>query len=270
MRYFGVIGDPIAHSLSPAIHAFLFDHFGIEARYERFHLRSPDLLRSKLLSLHGANITLPHKGKAFEVCDEVRGIAEEIEAVNTIECMDDRLIGWNTDAFGFWECVRGLGAKTALILGAGGSAKAIATILCKQGIKVSLFNRSNRDCEFFAQRDVCMHEGVLEGSYDLLIHSTSVGLDGRSLPLEEERLSSLLARCKHVFDVIYPSRQIASIEDFKRFLSHRPPTALLAFAQRGMDGLEMLLYQALFAFEIFSQGKGLFEESRALFYNARL
>lgn len=269
MLCYGVVGNPIAHSLSPMIHNFLFSHFGINAHYEKIHLLNPCDLRSKLLTLNGANITLPYKTHAFEICDEVSQIAQEIEAVNTIFRRDSKLFGFNTDAFGFWECIASLEIKNALILGAGGSARAIGVMLEKKGVEVFIHNRTAEKLDFFTKRNFSIQEQVLDREYDLLINTTSAGLDGKSLPLSSEILVPLLSRSKYLFDVIYPSSQaLKGIEDFKLFLSHRPPTRLLDFAQRGMDGLEMLLYQALFAFEIFSQGRYCFEELRALFYNA--
>lgn len=270
MRSFGVIGNPIAHSLSPIIHNFLFSHFGISADYRKIYLPDPHHLRSTLLSLSGANITLPYKTQAFEVCDEVSQIAQEIEAVNTIICQDSKILGFNTDAFGFWECIASLGIKNALILGAGGSARAIGVILQKRGIEVFIHNRTTEKLDFFKKRNIQIQQRVLSREYDLLINTTSAGIDGKGLPLPSEILTPLLSRSQYLFDVTYPSNQaLKSIEDFRLFLSHRPPTALLDFAKRGIDGLEMLLYQALFAFEIFSQREYRFEELKALFYNAR-
>lgn len=270
MQYFGVVGNPIAHSLSPLIHNFLFSHFGISADYRKIHLLNPHHLRSTLLSLSGANITLPYKTQAFAICDEVSQIAQEIQAINTIICQDSKLLGFNTDAFGFWECVSSFEMKNALILGAGGSARAIGVMLQKKGIEVFIYNRTAEKLDFFKERNIQIQEKILLRDYDLLINTTSAGIDGKSLPLSGEILSLLLAKTNYIFDVIYPSSQaLKTIQDFKLFLSYRPPTALLDFAKRGIDGLEMLLYQALFAFEIFSQGKYHFEELKALFYNAK-
>lgn len=270
MQSFGVIGNPIAHSLSPIIHNFLFSHFGINAKYEKIHLLHSCDLRSTLLSLNGANITLPYKTHAFEICDEVSPMAQEIGAVNTIFCRDAQWLGFNTDAFGFWECIASLEIKNALILGAGGSARAIAVMLQKKGIEVLIYNRTIEKLDFFKHRKIPFQEQVLARDYDLLINTTSAGLDGKGLPLCNEILIPLLSKSKYLFDVIYPSSQaLKSIEDFRLFLSHRPPTALLEVAKKGMDGLEMLLYQALFAFEIFCQKRYCFEELRALFYNAK-
>lgn len=270
MQSFGVIGNPIAHSLSPIIHNFLFSYFGIHANYQKIHLPNAFDLQSTLLSLEGANITLPYKTQAFEICNEVNQIAQEIKAVNTIFRSDSKLVGFNTDALGFWECVSSFEVKNALILGAGGSARAIAVILQKKGIEVFIHNRTRDKLDFFVKRKIKIQDQVLSSHYDLLINTTSVGIDGKSLPLSKEILTPLLAKTKYIFDVIYPSNQtLQTIQDFKLFLSYRPPTALLNFAKRGIDGLDMLLYQALFAFEIFCQNQYHFEELKPLFYNAK-
>lgn len=275
MRNFGVIGNPIAHSLSPIIHRFLCSYFGISASYEKIHLLDAMDLRSRLLSLDGANITLPYKMDAFKVCDEVRGIAREIEAVNTILCEGDRLIGFNTDALGFWECIASLGVKNALILGAGGGARAVAVILQKKGIDVWIYNRTKEKLGFFKSKEIPIQDEIVLRDYDLVINATSAGLNAENLPIHPEVLQLLLHRTQYLFDLIYPSSEgVKTFEDFKAFLALRPLTSFLDFAKTkvgasGMDGLDMLLYQALFAFEIFCQRQEGFEELKALFYNQK-
>lgn len=269
MRYFGVIGSPIHHSLSPLIHNFLFSYLGISAHYDKFDIPSPSLLASTLQSLSGANITLPYKEEVFGLCDEVRGFAQEVEAINTVLCRNQKLYGFNTDGLGFWECIKNLELKTALVLGAGGSARAIAMMLKKQGVDTMIYNRTPSKVDFFRSRGIGVLETLEVKEVDLLVHTTSVGLDGKSLPYQQEKLQSLVSKAKYVFDVIYPSQKgIVGIDQFRDFFLSRPKTAFLGLSNQGMDGLEMLLYQAFFAFEIFCDGQYCFEELKALFYNS--
>ncbi|WP_051420584.1 shikimate dehydrogenase [Helicobacter pametensis] len=268
MQNFGVIGSPISHSLSPLIHNFLFSYFGIDADYQKFLASEMEL--PKILSLlAGANITVPFKEAVFHLCDEVSDLACQIGAVNTVMHIDGKLWGHNTDGLGFWKCIENLDAKNALILGAGGSARAIAVMLRSHGVDVEIYNRSLSCMDFFRSMGIEVAKLEEEKKFDLLIHTTSVGLDGHSLPYGVDILKNFLARSEIVMDIIYPSLScIKNIEDFRAFLTTRPKTAFLGLANQGMDGLEMLLYQALFAFEIFCGGRYGFDELKALFYNA--
>ena len=132
MKLFTIFGDPVSHSRSPLMHNHVFKTLSLNACYTRTQLLEGSRLRETFFAkaLSGANITVPHKGAAFIACDEIRGIANEIGAVNTIVNENGRLIGYNTDADGFLSAIQSFGPlKSALILGAGGTAKALATVL---------------------------------------------------------------------------------------------------------------------------------------------
>lgn len=274
MQQFGVIGNPISHSLSPIIHNFLFSHLGIKAFYQKIYVPHLEKLNGVLDSLDGANITLPYKEEVFGICDEVMGIAKEIGAVNTIVNRDQKKYGFNTDALGFWKCVENLGIRNALILGAGGSAKAIAVMLQKMGVEVDVYAKNKLRHLFFIQRQIKVNAKIDLKDYDLLINATSAGLITDDLPVPEKILKELFCRSRYLFDVIYPSdSRMNSIDSFLDFFVHRKATPLIAYAQsysiQTMDGLEMLLFQALLAFEIFFSKQYSFEELRALFYNSK-
>lgn len=272
MQNFGVIGNPIKHSLSPIIHNFLFSYFGILAEYQKYLVLTPKELLETLRSLNGSNITLPYKQEAFLLCDEVRGIALEIEAVNTLTWEDGKLIGYNTDALGFYKCIEKKEFSNALILGAGGSAKAVALMLAKNGVSTTIYNRTPHRLDFFIQSGFKASTHIPNQSFDLVVNTTSVGLDGVTLPIEKSQLQQLLLQSSFAFDLIYPTAPlICNIDEFKSFLAKRPKTAFCALAQEcykeSGDGLDMLVYQALLAFEIFAKKPDCFEELRALFYN---
>lgn len=266
MQYFGVIGNPIAHSLSPIIHNTLFSHFSLNGCYEKFLLETHKDFPSLLSKLKGANITLPYKEAVVEFCDEVLGIAKEIGAVNTIYKHDGKWRGYNTDAEGFLLSLGGKRFKNALILGAGGSARAVCAILQKHNIPVFMLNRTPSKIASFA--GVKPYEK--EREYELLINATSAGLQG-DLPLEEKHLAEIFSHSLLAFDLIYPSsKRIVGKEDFCKFLHQREDTVFCSFAKKykipTIDGLDMLCYQAFLAFEIFTESKYKFEEIKQVFY----
>lgn len=266
MQHFGVIGNPIAHSLSPLIHNSLFSHFSLQAHYEKILLQTPQDFPLWLSKLKGANITLPYKEVVLGFCDEVRGIAKEIGAINTLYCKEEKWIGYNTDAEGFYLSLGRVEVKRALILGAGGSAKAVSHILQKNGIEVFVYNRTIEKITSFVgakpyERGEC---------YDLVVNATSAGLKGE-LPLEEQHLREILSTSSLAFDLIYPSFDwVDTLEDFLRFLHKREDTLFCSFAKKckipTIDGLDMLCYQAFLAFEIFCENAYGFEEIKQVFY----
>ena len=249
----GVIGWPVAHSLSPRLHGYWLQTLGIDGAYVPLPVAPEnisDALRALTkLGFAGANVTVPHKEAALAAVDEVSEIANRIGAVNTLICKSDgTLYGDNTDAFGFIENLRA-GAPSwrpdsgcALVLGAGGAARAVITALIDAGVtEISLSNRTLARAYDVAQyiggnvavvpweaRDTAA-EGVT-----LLVNTTTLGMTGKA-PLEMDIRA--LADDAVVTDIVYAPLQ----------------TPLLASAHaRGLttvDGLGMLLHQARPGFE---------------------
>ncbi|MDR1975883.1 MAG: shikimate dehydrogenase [Campylobacteraceae bacterium] len=241
MKHFCVIGNPIEHSISPALHNAAFKAFGIEAVYEKMLLEDGAQLKESFASLDGANVTVPHKEAAFKICDEIRGIAAQIEAVNTVVKKNGKLIGFNTDAEGFFESIKEFGNITnALILGAGGAAKAIAFILKQNGIKPTVLNRGFERLEFFQKRgfETFSWENFAPKRYDLIINTTSAGLKEDALPAPKELLDEVFKNARFGFDAIYGKN-----------------TPFLKLCREAgltyKDGKDMLLYQAVLAFNLF-------------------
>lgn len=250
-KLFAVIGHPIKHSLSPLIHNYAIQKLKLNAFYTRFPLPSDinaNDLRNFLIDshLHGINITLPFKEKAYEICDEVETIAKNIGAINTIVKKSGKLYGYNTDAEGFWRCIQHLTPKHILILGAGGSARSIATILSHHNIAITIANRSSEKLQFF--RTMAKTLSFIELSqttnmaYDIIINTTSAGIDGKSLPLSKEILSNLLHHTNLAFDIMYHKDSL---------------TPFCNLAQqcnvKSLDGKAMLVYQAAIAFLYFHE-----------------
>jgi shikimate dehydrogenase len=186
-------------------------------------------------------VTVPHKEYAFNLCDEVQGIAQKIGAVNTLVTKKNQIIGYNTDALGFFRSIESFkDIKSALILGAGGTAKAISFILNENSIKTTILNRSQNRLDFFRQAGFeCFNWDTFKiDKFDIIINTTPAGLMNKNLPLEEKPLSMLMAKSKYAFDVIYGGNT--------PFLKLAKQNSLLY-----KDGSDMLLHQASIAFNLF-------------------
>jgi shikimate dehydrogenase len=251
----GVIGWPVGHSLSPRLHRYWLSHYRIAGHYLPFPVPreavSGALEGLRALGLAGVNVTVPHKESVIPHLDRVEPAAERIGAVNTIVVDDDRrLLGRNTDVFGFMAALAqaqpdfDATAGPAVVLGAGGAARGVVAALVDAGCPaIRLVNRTRAKAERLAadlrgpvepvaweQRDAAM-EGAA-----LLVNATSLGMKGQ--PPLEFRLDALPPEAV-VDDIVYVPLE----------------TELLAAARkRGnptADGLGMLLHQARPAFEAF-------------------
>jgi shikimate dehydrogenase len=161
-RLAGVVGWPVGHSLSPRLHGYWLEDHGIDGAYLPLAV-APEHFETALRSLgdlgfRGVNVTIPHKRTALALCDEVAPLAARIGAVNTLVFDDGRLKGNNTDAFGFLENLRrgapawDPAAGPALILGAGGAARAVAVALLDAGVpELRLANRTAARAEALAE-----------------------------------------------------------------------------------------------------------------------
>ena len=247
-RLAGVFGHPITHSRSPRLHGFWLQRYGIDGAYIPLGVAPGGFgaaVRALVdLGFRGANVTIPHKLAAFEICDAVAPFARRAGAVNTLVFRDGRIEGSNTDGFGFLESIREAApgwradAGPAVLLGAGGAARAIAAALLDAGApRVTLVNRTAAKAEALA-RDLggpihVADRPPLEDAA-LLVNTTSLGMQGQ--PGLEVDLAPLPASAV-VADIVYVPLE----------------TRLLAAARaRGLvavDGLGMLLHQARPGFE---------------------
>jgi shikimate dehydrogenase len=243
-RLAGVIGWPVAHSRSPRLHGFWLERHGIDGVYLPLPVRPEDFdtaVRGLVASgFAGANVTIPHKEAAFAVCDEVDPFARTAGAVNTLLFQDGRIIGRNTDGIGFLENLRQHGidpaAGPALLLGAGGAARAIAAALRASGVAVTLMNRTAERAEALAEAV----PGCRIASWDvrddaladhaLIVNTTSLGMTGHgALTLDLDRAASTAA----VSDIVYVPLETPLI------------TAARARGLKTAPGLGMLLHQAV-------------------------
>jgi len=190
------------------------------------------------LGLSGANITVPFKEEAFRICDEVDDFASRIGAVNTIIVKNGKLYGKNTDGPGFFISLQNFRkAESALILGAGGTARAISEVLRMNGIEVTILNRSKDRLEFFKNKgfNCSTFENYTPKDTDIVINTTSAGLTDTLLPCNEKLFELILSHSTAGVDVIY-GKQTSFLKKYKD--SNKPY----------MDGSSMLMWQAYLAF----------------------
>lgn len=243
-RLAGVSGWPVSHSRSPRLHGFWLRKYGIDGAYMPLAIRPDDFavaIRGLVAAgFQGSNVTQPHKLAAFDICDTVEESARRAGAVNTLIFREGRISGRNTDGWGFVAHLRGSGvdpkAGPALILGAGGAARAIVAALQDEGVPVTLANRTRERAEELARLLPGLrvidweNRSAALANHALLVNTTSLGMKGHP-PLEIDLAwgGDRLA----VADIVYVPME----------------TPLLAAARarglRGVDGLGMLLYQAI-------------------------
>ena len=235
---FVIFGNPVNHSKSPLMHNYFFKKYGINECYGRYLLENGEEIIEKFkeLNIKGANVTVPHKEWAFKLADEVRGIAKEIGAVNTLVKEGDKVIGYNTDALGFLEAIREFDYKKALIIGAGGTAKAISLVL-----KADIVNRSENRLKSFKNKNTFTWNNLDTFDYDLIINTTSAGLNDDNLPMPEDLLEKLFKNAKYAVDVIYKETPFLKLAK--------------KFNLKTKDGLDMLAYQGILAMELFLDKK---------------
>lgn len=245
-----IIGNPIEHSLSPKIHGFWLNRYGVDGSYEAFNVPPPYLAKTvrKLAEdgYVGGNVTIPHKEKVLLLCDELSDAAQKIGAVNTLKFENGRILGDNSDWIGFLDNVFenvsretfSMKGKTALVLGAGGASRAIIYALQEQGIKVAIFNRSRDRAENLAKQFGCEVVDWAARSklaeFDILVNTTSLGMVGQ--PELEIDLSSL-PKTAIVNDIVYKPLETALLRQAREL------------GLRAVDGLGMLLHQAVPGFE---------------------
>lgn len=241
---FAIFGDPVHHSRSPLMHNHVFKTLGYAGCYTRVHLTDGVKLRETFfhLGLKGANVTVPHKEAAFEACDEVRGFAKMVGVVNTIVNENGRLVGYNTDADGFLFAIRAFETpKRVLILGAGGTARALSKRLRDSGMTVHILNRSaSRLAPFSEDGFETMSWDSFESTpYDLIVNTTSAGLEDDNLPAPKPMLDALLASARYAADAIY-----GKVTPFLALCANHGLPAI--------DGAEMLLGQGVLANRLFT------------------
>ncbi len=249
MEYFGVIGYPIGHSLSPVMHNAAFKHLGMDAVYHSFEVKSDRLEEAikgaSALRFTGLNVTIPFKESVLSYV-EVKGVARKIGAVNTIDLK--KMEGYNTDAYGAVKALEESGVeiedKAVLIVGAGGAAKAIAFGLTEKDARIVITNRTEKKglelAEEVRKSGDCIFQSFdkLEGlNIDIIINTTPLGMKGfdQKVPVPEPIVKDVV-----VFDTVYNPRN----------------TPLVTLARnKGCQvvyGIDMLVHQGAESFKIWT------------------
>lgn len=249
-RVAGIIGDPVVHSRSPAMHNAAYAACGLDWVYAAFTVpaggAADALQAARALGMAGLNVTMPHKTDAAAACDELTPTARRLDAANTVSLGEGgRLLGDSTDGPGFLAALAGLGVdskgRRVLVLGAGGAGRAIANALGAVGAHVVVAARRKEAAitaaalangEAIELQDV---DGEL-ADVDVIVNATPLGMRGEAPPFDPSRLG-----VKHVvFDTVY----------------HPTETPLMVAARaRGAtvtNGLSMLVHQAAVAFRVFT------------------
>lgn len=246
----GIMGDPVTHSLSPAMHNAAFAELGLNCVYVAFPVKDvePAMAGFKALGVKGVSVTIPHKQTVISWLDEIDSVAAKIGAVNTLLIRDDHTIkGFNTDWLGANRALEehlDLSGKTILLLGAGGSARAIGFGLIEAGARVMIASRTQKIGEQLARSLDCdWHplSAVASLSADGLVNATSVGM----VPQDQESLvpRSSLVNYPVVMDIVYSPLKT-------RLLREAEVAGCIT-----INGLAMLLYQGVAQFELWTGRK---------------
>jgi shikimate dehydrogenase len=242
---YAVIGHPLGHSLSPLLHNWGFRECGLDARYEAIPVTPAELtsflVRARVEPLAGLSVTIPHKQTIMGLLDKVTFAASSVGAVNTVFWEDNRLWGENTDVLGVSEPLRGLGPfHSALVLGAGGAARAVVFALGELKVPEILVaardqNKAAALAAGFGARPLAWEDRATVQTR-LIVNTTPLGMLGERQDLSPWPKDAPLPPAATVFDVVYNPL-------VTRFLAQAQ-----AAGCHTVSGLEMFLHQGLAQF----------------------
>lgn len=255
----GIIGDPVEHTLSPAMHNAAFNNLKLDFIYVAFRVKTNELENAimgvRTLGIHGLNVTMPHKNVVVDYLDEIDPTAKFIAAVNTILNDNGKLIGFNTDGVGALKALRengvALNGKKLLLLGAGGAANAIAFHAAQEVEELVILNRTAQKAKKLAELlgrklNKKIKTNSLSASRireelrdsDILVNATSIGMHPKvdQSPVHPEWLKPSLC----VMDIVYNPIVTRLAKDAK------------SKGAKVISGIEMLIYQGAASFEIWT------------------
>ncbi len=258
-KIYGVIGDPIQHSLSPILHNAAFEVLRLDCAFLAFKVKPEEVGNAiagmRSLNISGLNVTMPHKSAVIDFLDELDKTAKTIGSVNTITNKEGKLLGSSTDGIGAHNALKENGidpkGKKVLLLGAGGAAKAIAFTIAQEADQLVILNRTAKQATDLANlvkqtinrnviADAFLPTRIKQeiASSDILINATSVGMNPNSgeTPIPANLLKPNLA----VMDIVYNPLETRLTKDAK------------ATGSKVVGGLEMLVYQGAASFEIWT------------------
>jgi shikimate dehydrogenase len=265
-----LIGDPIEHTMSPAMHNAAFQKLGLDYIYLPFRVKPEQLLTAvtglKALNVRGFNVTIPHKVAVISLLDSLDPLVKLICAANTVVNDNGKLKGYNTDAEGFLRALTEYSfkpkGKNIIVLGAGGAARAISYILAQGDANLTILNRQQeldwaKDIarlirNKFKKEVVVLELGqinkVLSG-VDLLVNATSVGMAPKAN--DSPVPAGLLSKIPLVFDIVYNPIKTKLLKE------------AAAAGAKTISGVDMLVWQGALAFEKWTGRKAPIDLMRA-------
>jgi shikimate dehydrogenase len=273
----GLTGYPLGHSLSPKIHDAALQACGLDGEYSLFIIHPDDKiglqgLLSRVCSgeIQGLNVTIPHKQNVIPFLDELTPTAEAIGAVNTIYLRENKLIGDNTDAAGFFADLKkflttetlGQGDSNALVLGAGGSARAVTYALVNNSWNVTVASRQIEQAQGLTNSFTSYQLNIADFTFSnielsnisLIVNTTPIGMTPNT---DQTPLPKNLSLPRHVsiYDLVYNPRATKLVKD-----AHKQGLS-------ATTGLGMLIEQAALSFELWTGQKPSREILHAAFQN---
>ncbi|MCL2359489.1 shikimate dehydrogenase [Candidatus Bathycorpusculum sp.] len=258
-RVCGLIGDPVEHSLSPIMHNAAFEALRLDYVFLAFKVKPACVAAAvesmRALNIRGLNVTMPHKTTVMASLDRTDLSAQIISSVNTILNKENLLLGFNTDGVGAVKALKENGVelkgRKVLLLGAGGAARAIAYAVAKEADELAVLNRTVKHAQAIAKLlEKSINKKIASGALlpsdieqniqdsDILINATSIGMKPRPdiSPVPPKLLRSNLS----VMDIVYNPLETRLIKDAKEA------------GAKIVNGVEMLIYQGVAAFEIWT------------------
>lgn len=238
---FGVIGDPVSHSLSPRMHAAAYQALGLDYRYVAIHVKPGEVAQALEhldgLAYEGVNVTVPHKEEVLLWADVVEQFAMRVRAANTVRLATREAI--NTDGNGFLDTLANLGLPVGarvLVLGAGGSARALLAALSGAGYGIGLWNRTLSKAQALLEElnvVAALHSDVDVREYSLVVNATSSGISGDALGIDWSKAGQTTI----AYDLFYG-------DDMTPFLQ-----SAAHFGLKCVDGRALLVEQGARSFE---------------------
>jgi shikimate dehydrogenase len=261
-KFIIIVGDPVSHSLSPAMHNAAYEKLAIDdqfvylgANLKAANLKEVILAMRVMDNFYGLTCTIPHKVEVLKYLDWVDEKAKKIGAVNTVVKKNGFICGYNTDWLGAvipLEKITSLRGKKVLVLGAGGAARAIVYGLKEKGALTYILNRTLEKAEKLAKefkvKVLIFNQQKQIPNFDIIINATSVGME----PLVNQTPinPSFLKKNQIVFDIVYSPKKTKLLKEAKKK------------GAKIIYGLEMLLYQGVAQFEIYTGKKAPVEVMR--------
>lgn len=245
---YGVIGDPIEHSLSPVMHNRAFRHVGYNGAYLAFHVQTLDrdtIHGIKALGIQGLSVTIPHKVTVMDLIDDVDDQARKIGAVNTLVNDNGNLTGCNTDCIGAVKALEektGIQGREVVMIGAGGAARAVGYGVLSGGGRLTIVNMLQDEGEALASELDVSYYPLADFSrldYEILINTTPVGMspDTDAMPVPPNNLKPGAV----VMDIIYNPLQTKLLREAKKI------------GCSTVDGVSMFVFQGAAQFELWTR-----------------